>query len=60
MCVCQRVPDQLYGTVPCLEQSPGLMCEHRPLRGPLCCCLAGFAGPYRTCTVVPDNDDKDG
>lgn len=29
MCVCERVPDQLYGTVPSLEQSPGLMCELR-------------------------------
>lgn len=40
VCVCQRVPDQLYGTVPSLEQSPGLMFKHRPLRRPLGCCLA--------------------
>lgn len=40
VCVCQRVPDQLYGTVPSLEQSPGLMCRQSPLRRPLGCRLA--------------------
>ena len=32
VCVCQRVSDQLCGTVPSLEQSPGLMFKLRPLR----------------------------
>lgn len=31
------VPDQLYGIVPSLEQSPGLMFKPRPLRRPLGC-----------------------
>lgn len=40
VCVCQRVPNQLDGTVPSLEQSPGLMFKLRPLRSPLGCRLA--------------------
>ncbi len=60
VCVCQRVPDQLYGTVPSLEQSPGLMFELRPLRRPLGCRFDGSLPLIEICVcllktvVLPD------
>lgn len=54
-CVCQC---QLYGTVPSLEHSPGLMFKQRPLRSPLGCRLAAslprMQQGKKCCTVVPE------